>query len=159
MGSPRWTPYDISEGPMSTVARAYRHGYDYAMGRAEREYKERIKALEREVSSLRRAANKRATLNSTRGPDQIYFAHKQEWIKIGISNNPIRRMLDLRKVPHGPHPNGMMHAEVVLLHNYPGDLDEERRLHGMFSEHRVAGEWFADVPAIRDYISQIKEEA
>lgn len=68
----------------------------------------------------------------------VYFAQRVTsgkrtgLVKIGYSNDPIRRMHDHR-AEHG-------HLALVLV--IPGSPELERELHGMFYEERDGGEWF-----------------
>jgi hypothetical protein len=67
----------------------------------------------------------------------VYFGERRGLIKIGCSQNPLRRVRNL--------------GCTVLLGATPGQFRDERAMHGRFGEHRVRGEWFVDVPAIRGY--------
>ncbi|MGE4163893.1 MAG: GIY-YIG nuclease family protein [Vicinamibacterales bacterium] len=82
-----------------------------------------------------------------RGPwfgDQVYFVQVAEprrvgAVKIGISNNPLRRLASLQQSV--PYP-------LRLLATVPDLLLPERVLHGAFGRFRIQGEWFRPVPSL-----------
>lgn len=65
----------------------------------------------------------------------IYFvqAVKSKAIKIGVTNDPAKRLMQLQTGSHEP---------LVLLGTIPGDYTEESRLHRQFAPYRIHGEWF-----------------
>lgn len=75
-------------------------------------------------------------------PDRayIYYAEFATLIKIGWSENPLRRARDL---------------QADLLAVEVGDKVKERELHERFAAHRARGEWFHDCPEIREHIASI----
>ena len=42
--------------------------------------------------------------------------------------------------------------EISVLAEAPGTLADEAKLHRVFSEHRVRGEWFNQNPLLRDLV-------
>lgn len=40
---------------------------------------------------------------------------------------------------------------IVLLTTVPGTMAQEKIMHWNFAAHRVYGEWFHNVPAVRDF--------
>ena len=75
----------------------------------------------------------------------IYFISSQNQIKIGYSNNPIKRLKNMQV----GNPN-----ELVLLLFYEGSIYEEQELHTKFSEYHVRGEWFRYSREIQNYIDE-----
>ena len=63
----------------------------------------------------------------------VYFVQAGDHVKIGWSRDPRRRL--------GSFKVGNAH-EVRLLGFVPGTESDEKRLHRVFSAHRVRGEWF-----------------
>ena len=60
-------------------------------------------------------------------------------VKIGISDNPERRLQQLQ---------GAHHEELRLLSSVEGTVWAERRIHALLEEHRLRGEWFAPDPIV-----------
>ena len=102
----------------------------------------------RELRVRYRRENDVATAKRRAGEDQlaywrgstevsrfIYFIQSaaQGPVKIGIANDPIKRMRDLQT----GNP-----AVLHLRHVVPGDRDLEKELHHRFREARIRGEWF-----------------
>lgn len=65
----------------------------------------------------------------------VYFIQglSNEWIKIGFSKQPLRRLDDLQAGSPTP---------LRIIKTVPGDMSLERKLHHYFSEYRKHGEWF-----------------
>lgn len=75
----------------------------------------------------------------------VYFiGNGNGQVKIGVSDHPFRRMLDLQTA--SPYP-------LALLACAPGGGAKERDLHLTFADSRLCGEWFECSEKIRDYIS------
>jgi len=74
----------------------------------------------------------------------VYFITDGEFMKIGISVNPKKR---LQSIQTG-HPKKLRIAAL-----FKGGRDEEFQLHGRFLEHRVHGEWFKFCGPIRQYLA------
>ena len=66
------------------------------------------------------------------GP-KVYFIEGAGMVKIGLSENPESRLMDLRN--HSPVP-------LTLVGAIRGSADLEQLLHGRFRELRSHGEWF-----------------
>jgi hypothetical protein len=75
----------------------------------------------------------------------VYFIQSGDAVKIGISNDPKRRMVDLAY--YNP-------VALELLGVLDGDVALERYLHDKFDKHRIRGEWFKLAPEILEYIRQ-----
>jgi hypothetical protein len=73
-----------------------------------------------------------------------YVVQRQDWVKIGATNNPRRRLSELSRPTWSKHllsPDGMdWEAPLVALVIVEEDL--EHRLHRMVRHLHVVGEWF-----------------
>lgn len=77
-------------------------------------------------------------------PTKVYFMRRHDgMIKIGWSKNPAKRMKDLQTGA----------GALEIIHTEPGGRIRERRLHDRFASDRVAGEWFTESDAIREYLA------
>lgn len=76
----------------------------------------------------------------TDGDNVVYFALRDGLIKIGTS--------------HGVHKRVQTLGRAQLLGCHPGGFAEERRVHELFADSRVEGEWFADSFELRTYIAE-----
>lgn len=76
----------------------------------------------------------------------LYFFEVPGRIKIGISQNPRRRLKDI---------SIHMDVEPKLIDAIPGGYDLEHFVHLRLSEHRLKGEWFKDCPAVRDTMNAL----
>lgn len=77
-------------------------------------------------------------------PTYIYFVQAGKGpIKIGISLNPIRRLVKM---------GADNHERLTLLAVMLGDMAAEQGLHKAFSAANVRGEWFNPTPEILEYI-------
>jgi hypothetical protein len=78
----------------------------------------------------------------------VYFVISESGhIKIGIANNVKKRMIIMRT--DNPYP-------IKLLGKIKAEGHPENEIHKMFSQYRVRGEWFMDVPEIRKFIEKYK---
>jgi hypothetical protein len=82
-------------------------------------------------------------------PRFIYVAENLDnrTLKIGCSHNPFLRVMTLR---------GTKKPNLWLLGYEIGSFARERSLHVQFHYARIAGEWFRDVPEIREFASQLQ---
>ena len=76
---------------------------------------------------------------------RVYFARAGELIKIGVANDPARRVKELQTGSGQP---------IELLGHMAGGPKHERRLHGKFRYIRERGEWFRATPALLRYIAE-----
>jgi len=74
---------------------------------------------------------------------QIYFISTGEFVKIGIANNPKRRLKDLQTA----NP-----IKLNLIYTMPGDENLEKILHSIFDEYRECGEWFRFEGGLKSFI-------
>lgn len=66
----------------------------------------------------------------------IYFVKVNEYIKIGFSRRPFRRVVSIQhSIPF----------DTVLLGVVPGDVLTEQLLHDKFKDYRFRGEWFVGI--------------
>ncbi len=79
----------------------------------------------------------------------IYFIQNEvtKNIKIGKSNNPLKRLSSLM--------TGSAES-LILLRVIDGDRAEEKKLHEMFSDYRIRGEWFRDNEQITNFINNFE---
>lgn len=79
----------------------------------------------------------------------IYFIQNKitNNIKIGKSNNPLKRLNSLRTA---------CTEELVILKVIEGGIEEEKKLHKMFSDYRIRGEWFRDNEQITNFINNFE---
>lgn len=64
-------------------------------------------------------------------------------IKIGISDNPLKRLRELQ-IAHG--------VPLDLALAVPCTIAFEREIHARFAAHRLMGEWFTEVAEITEWI-------
>lgn len=78
----------------------------------------------------------------------VYFIQdvEQGYIKIGQSDDPKKRLKQLQTA----NPNELK----LLWIDIAGDLAEEK-MHKMFCEHRLVGEWFYPAKEIFEFIRQL----
>jgi hypothetical protein len=90
-----------------------------------------------------RVCKRRAELRAS-GETFVYFVRDQSgYIKIGVSNNPERRLAAMQTSHAAP---------LTLLAVMPGTRFDEAGLHVRFSHLRRTGEWFAPGKELMDYI-------
>lgn len=71
---------------------------------------------------------------------RVYFMEREGLVKIGISSNVTKRV---QEVSRGSSMiSGMTVGPVRLIGTRPGGREEETRLHKMFKDANVGGEWF-----------------
>jgi hypothetical protein len=80
----------------------------------------------------------------------IYFAETEDgqFVKIGFSWNPIRRLYALGTL----RPSNF---RIRLIGFFPGTLQAEHELHKQFISDRDNGEWFRSTTDLRDFIKSI----
>ena len=77
----------------------------------------------------------------------VYFIRDGNYIKIGISVDPWKRLASFQTSHHN---------ELEMLAIMPGGADVEAGLHRSFAEYSKRGEWFEDNPKLRAFIENIK---
>lgn len=86
-----------------------------------------------------------------RAKTKVYFIQSENEgpIKIGCAIDPIARMLSLQT----SHPN-----QLRLLAVVDGSYKEEAKLHRLFANYRIKGEWFHPSTQLTEYIALISEQ-
>lgn len=75
---------------------------------------------------------------------QVYFIKGGDWVKIGMSKNPAKRLKALQTASGYP---------LELLATMRGGHTLERMLQNYFSEYRSSGEWF-DAQEVEKFINE-----
>lgn len=76
-------------------------------------------------------------------PTYVYFMRREILIKIGISNDPLKRAQSLN---------------AVVLAYQPGTHDDERNFHRRFKHLRVHNEWFRPGEDLIAYINKLRKQ-
>lgn len=80
---------------------------------------------------------------------KIYFICDGDFVKIGISDNPEKRLSHLQT----SNPK-----KLTLLYTMDGNETLEKLLHSIFSQYRVRGEWFEYTGSLYEFIYLSIEE-
>jgi hypothetical protein len=85
----------------------------------------------------------------------VYFARVGDYIKVGVSTNPVRRVKNLfqSSTRYGRPADCPLDAPRELLATMPGWLNEEAACHAALSEYAAGGEFFIDEPPVRKFIA------
>lgn len=78
--------------------------------------------------------------NGPRGVGSIYAVRFADRIKIGFTSRGESR---LRELPHD--------EVLLLIGGYT--MKDEQAIHKKLEPHRITGEWYADVPQVRDVVA------
>lgn len=89
----------------------------------------------------------------------IYFIEAGDYIKIGYSRDPIRRLSQIRGGKNVKSPDRLDLSRARILAVEQGSQSEESRLHRRFAEHRTSGEWFEKNERLAHYIKSITTPA
>src|SRR5690554_4380274 len=81
----------------------------------------------------------------------VYFARVGDYMKIGLSKDPIARSATLTYMKTRPE-NVSRGDAVELVGWFPGSTSEERAAHMRFGPQHVIGEWFIETPEMTDYL-------
>lgn len=82
----------------------------------------------------------------------LYILYSEYGIKIGISNNPLNRIEQIKQ--------GLPSKNVILIGLYSGEhtADYEKKLHKKYTKRKISGEWFIfnqeNLDEIDRYLSQ-----
>lgn len=76
----------------------------------------------------------------------IYFIRSGQYVKIGVSNAPKKRIAAIQS--GNPNP-------IEILAIIDGSYEQEAALHQLFADAHHMGEWFVDCPAIRNKIATL----
>lgn len=77
----------------------------------------------------------------------IYFIRSGDFVKVGLSEKPWKRLSDLQTAHHD-------HLEMLAV--MPGDRTTEQDLHRRFSEYRHNREWFRSSKLLMEFIEQAR---
>lgn len=82
----------------------------------------------------------------------VYFIQAEDGgpIKIGYSDDPAKRLIELQTSHHSP---------LVIRSTISGPPSLERKLHTRFRAHRLSGEWFSPVAEIAEMGECIADDA
>lgn len=88
----------------------------------------------------------------------LYFMRCGNYIKIGVSQDPQRRLTQIRG-GSSLIPVGMDYRQAELVRVVPGAGNREYPTHWKFAHLRHTGEWFTETPELTDYIRNIERSA
>lgn len=84
----------------------------------------------------------------------VYFIRWGEYMKIGTSINPERRLDQLFRFNSGTIGPPAQFGYPELVACIPGNARDERQLHRRFAAHRTTGEWFLLNDELREAASE-----
>lgn len=79
----------------------------------------------------------------------VYFLWDGETIKIGRSGAPFARMQELQKTRR---------LRLQMIGHFRAHPDEELRLHRIFKDLRLGGEWFKPAAQLLDLIAELRDD-
>jgi hypothetical protein len=89
--------------------------------------------------------------------EYTYVVQRQDWVKIGATNLPRRRLNELARPAwrkHVLHPKGMdWNSPLKVLAVVGGDVEHE--LHKEFSDSHDTGEWFYNDESIHEWLKEV----
>ena len=88
----------------------------------------------------------------------LYFMRCEGYVKIGVSQDPKRRLTQIRG-GSALMPVGMDYRQTEIVRVIPGAGAREYPTHWQFSHLRHTGEWFTETPELTDYISALTKES
>lgn len=88
-------------------------------------------------------------------PSLIYYARRDQWVKIGTTTNLDKRMKSLAKGGSAA-PAGLTIGPLDVLATHEGDARVEAALHDRFAAFRVAGEWFEYHGEVAEHIEHVR---
>lgn len=94
---------------------------------------------------------------ATRDSATVYFIRAGHRIKIGVSQDPKRRLSAIRTGGSAARPIGLDTSNARLIATEPGGPQRERELHRQFAHVRETGEWFRSCPELTSYINSLQE--
>lgn len=98
---------------------------------------------------------------STDETPRLYVARIDgRYIKIGISNNPKRRMQEFRSSLSAMRlrPADLTAGPVEWLYDWPGGRVAESNLHRLFRNYQVIGEWFWADPHLLNVLMMLDQK-
>lgn len=88
----------------------------------------------------------------------LYFMRCEGYIKIGVSNDPQRRLAQIRG-GSALTPVGMDYRKAELVRVIEGAGGREYPTHWQFAHLRHTGEWFTEAPELTGYIESLDAAA
>lgn len=90
----------------------------------------------------------------------IYFVRVGEFLKVGVTTNLARRLVELRSPAHRRKqrtPEGLRHGSVpmTLIGTVPAAPGRESACFRVLRKHRIVGEWFALTPESLGLVARI----
>lgn len=75
--------------------------------------------------------------DTTDGVDQLLYiiAHPEGYYKIGVANNPVRRLEELQI-------GSPYELDIIAFAGFTDPQEAEKALHSRFDKYNVRGEWF-----------------
>lgn len=104
------------------------------------------------------AACMAAPTPSRRQAKHLYFMRCEGYVKIGVSQDPQRRLTQIRG-GSSLMPVGMDYRTAEIVHIEPDAGAREYPTHWQFAHLRHTGEWFTEAPELTEYIEALKEAA
>lgn len=95
---------------------------------------------------------------SHRQAKHLYFMRCEGYVKIGVSQDPQRRLTQIRG-GSSLMPVGMDYRTAEIVHIEPNAGAREYPTHWQFAHLRHTGEWFTEAPELTEYIEALKEAA
>lgn len=81
-----------------------------------------------------------------------YFVQRQEWVKIGRTNNLAARLAALRSNASSVRIPSAMRTDAPLNLQFVIEGDVEHGMHRYFARWHVTGEWFLARPVLSDLL-------
>jgi hypothetical protein len=87
------------------------------------------------------------------GQRHVYVAHWGDWVKIGMSEDPPRRVANLSS---GPLPMSPPGGQPELLGYVEGGIGAEKLLQAALAQWSIGGEWFRLGPPVQAVADQVQ---
>lgn len=84
------------------------------------------------------------------GERHLYFMTSGPYIKVGISDNPERRRMELLHPDNETILPDDFNGEIRLVAHVAGNSRDEAEIHREFAHCHVKGEWFMSTPELRE---------
>ncbi|XXX79291.1 GIY-YIG nuclease family protein [Sorangium sp. So ce134] len=144
--------WELSQSTESMTIEAFAHAIGVKLGTVKRWGWEGMPVKRRRVvprDAIRWIVKHRKDSIAFGRKSVVYFVRDHAGrIKIGLSSDVQRRLVEIRKMVNGP---------VELLGTIEGDKEVELALHERFASDRLEGEWFCASEAVMAAIPKQKE--
>lgn len=90
-----------------------------------------------------------------RNAQVVYFIRCDNFMKIGMSVDPERRLKVIRTSGGSMFPTSMDVSHAALVATEPGGRWREAELHAKFAHLRHTGEWFTEAPELTEYVEDL----